>query len=64
MDLTRIRCPWIISDDTRAVLEKSELFRDLARTELMEVAALVVECSVKADEFLLREGEPASAEVS
>ncbi len=58
-DLTRSGS-WIISDDTRGALERCELFQDITRQQLMEVAALVEECVLEADEVLLSEGEPAN----
>ena len=58
-DPTKVPGPWVIPDDTRRALEKCELFRDFTRTQLMQVAALVEERSVQADETLLVEGDPA-----
>ena len=55
----RIKASWVISDETRACLERSEIFQDLGRKQLMEVAALVEEYSVDAEEMLLLEGDPA-----
>lgn len=51
--------PWAISNEARAALERCQLFRELTRQQLMEVAALVEEDTVSADSYLLREGEPA-----
>jgi CRP-like cAMP-binding protein len=58
-DPTKVPGPWVIPDDTRRALEKCELFKDFTRTQLMQVAALVEERSVQADETLLVEGDPA-----
>ena len=50
---------WVISDSARQALESCELFQDLSAQQLLEIAALVEECSLDADEMLLREGQPA-----
>jgi CRP-like cAMP-binding protein len=51
---------WVIADDTRSALERCELFLDFSRDQLMQVAALVEERTLRADEMLLTEGAPAS----
>ena len=56
---TRYRGTWVISDNTRAALERCELFQDIDRSQLMAVAALVEECSLTPDEMILGEGEVA-----
>ena len=58
-DPARLPGPWVIPDDTRGALEHCELFLDLSRDRLMQVAALVEEYSLQADELILREGAPA-----
>ena len=60
VDPTRVQGAWIISDDTRNALERCELFQDVTRQQLMEVAALVEEHTIEADEMLLTEGEVAN----
>ena len=55
----KIEAAWVISDLARSCLERCELFLDLNRRQLMEVAALVEEHSLVPDELLLREGEAA-----
>ncbi|MCH8110048.1 MAG: hypothetical protein IIB15_07950, partial [Chloroflexi bacterium] len=60
IDPTRVQGAWIISDDTRNALERCELFQDVNRQQLMEVAALVEEHSIEVDEMLLTEGEVAN----
>ena len=50
---------WIVSDDVREALSKCELFQDINLQQLMEVAALVEESSIQAEERLLDEGEAA-----
>ncbi len=50
---------WAISDLTRELLAKSELFQDLSEGQLMEIAALVEEYTIQPDELLLQEGEAA-----
>ena len=53
------KAPWVVSDQTRMALEKCDLFQDIDRPHLMEVAALVEECSLQPDDKLLHEGEAA-----
>ena len=50
---------WVISDGARDALKRCELFRELEPRQLMEVAALVEEISLKPDELLLGEGDSA-----
>ena len=59
IDLATHPGPWAISDDTRSALEICELFQDLGQPHLMEVAALVEQGSLRADEMLLWEGHAA-----
>lgn len=58
-NLSTVQGPWVISREARAALERCQLFKDITRQQLMEVAALVEEDSVQADSYLLREGESA-----
>ena len=51
---------WVIPNDTRSALEQCELFLDFTRDQLMQVAALVEERTLRPDEMLLIEGAPAS----
>ena len=51
---------WVVSDDARNALERCELFSDISKPQMMEVAALVEEVSLESDEMMLTEGEPAS----
>ena len=57
---SRNRGAWVVSDDARTALERCDLFRDLNRDQLMEVAALVEEVSVEPEHPLLDEGAPAN----
>lgn len=50
---------WAVSDEARAAIGRCELFQDLDRDQLMQVAALVEESSVQPEEVLLAEGDPA-----
>ena len=50
---------WAISDSARESLERCELLRGLSKQHLMEIAALVEECSLQPDEVMLDEGEAA-----
>ena len=59
LDLTTYPGPWTISEDTREVLENCELFQDISTPQLMEVAALVEEESLRTDDMLLWEGQAA-----
>ena len=49
----------MISDGARAALEKSELFQDIDRSKLADVAALVEERELVPDEILIRQSESA-----
>jgi hypothetical protein len=51
---------WVIPDDTTSALEQCELFLGFFRDQLMQVAALVEERTLRPDEMLLIEGVPAS----
>ena len=55
----KIESKWVISDEARDCLQRCELFQDLNTQQLMEIAALVEEHSLKQEETLLREGEAA-----
>ncbi len=57
---SRNRGAWVVSDDARTALERCDLFRDLNRDQLMEVAALVEEVSVEPEHSVLDEGAPAN----
>ncbi len=59
-DPSRMQGALEISDDTKAALENCELFRDINRQQLMEVAALVEELSYEPEEFLVSEMAAAS----
>ena len=56
---TKNRESWVISDETKFALERCELFQDIDRSKLMQVAALVVERTAAPDELLIEEGAPA-----
>lgn len=58
-DPTRLNGALVISDDTKRALERCELFQKLDRQQMMAVAALVEEHSVKPGETLIAEGESA-----
>ena len=58
-DPSRMWGAWVIANNTRDAVERCELFQDIGRDKLMEVAALIEEISLQADEFLLREGDAA-----
>lgn len=55
----KTKAKWVISDPARESLANCELFQDLSREQLMEVAALVEEFSIEPEGHLLREGEAA-----
>ena len=59
LDLATHPGPWAISEDTREALVNCELFQDISVPQLMEVAALVEEDSLRTDEMLLWEGQAA-----
>ncbi len=58
-DVARVSNAWVISDEARGAMERCELFQDITRQQLMEVAALVEEHALEPDAALLSEGEPA-----
>ncbi|MCH8827548.1 MAG: cyclic nucleotide-binding domain-containing protein [Chloroflexi bacterium] len=58
-DPSRLNGALVISDEARFALERCLLFQSLNRNELMAVAALVEETSIKANDILLMEGETA-----
>ena len=56
MVVNTARARWVISDDCREALGKSDLFRDLNTNQLMEIAALVEEIELAPDDVMLDEG--------
>jgi CRP-like cAMP-binding protein len=58
-DPARLSGSWVIPDDTRRAIEHCELFRDVTKVQLMQIAALVEEYTLEPEEMLLTEGEPA-----
>lgn len=59
VDPTRLQGSWVISDDSRAAMERCELFQDLDRRQIMAVAALVEEASFQPEDYLINESGPA-----
>ena len=60
LDPTRMQGALVISDDTKVAIENCELFQDINRQQLMEVAALVEELAFEPEEFLIKEMEAAT----
>ena len=52
-----VEATWVISDSSLDSLKKCELFQDLNKRQMMEIAALVEECSIPLDQPLIQEGE-------
>lgn len=58
-DPTRMQGAWVISDESKAAMERCELFQDLDRQQTMAVAALVEETTFEPEQYLIKESEPA-----